>query len=124
MAVRCEARFEARRFFWLFCFFRLLFCSGLEAGLVNGVFSSFVITYAHSTVRGRCPRLAQGQREGSARGDPVCGDARAFFLVSGERAERASPRRSGVLVVLWAGLSPFPGVLVFVRVFPSTSGFL
>ena len=47
-----------------------------------------------------------------------------LFLVSGERAERASPRRSGVLVVLWAGLSPFPGALVFVRVFPSTSGFL
>ena len=31
---------------------------------------------------------------------------------------------AGVLVVLWVGLSPFPGVLVFVRVFPSTSGFL
>ena len=40
------------------------------------------------------------------------------------RVAGMSQLREVVLVVLWVGLSPFPGVLVVGRVFPSTSGFL
>ena len=87
-----------RRFFGLFGFFCLLFCFGLEVGLDDGVFPRSVITYAHSTARGQTPIDARGgARSARAREarEILCSLWRCegLFLVSGERAERASPRR-------------------------------